>query len=217
VRSLARGGLLAALVLVLSLPSAAHADGDPASDVLYFGTVFFPYSTPVGQVERDRLKEVVDKARRAGYPIKVAVIAGKPDLGAVPSLFGKPQQYARFLAAEISLGKPGRLLVVMPAGYGYAGIGAKPGKEHSAIGGLAGPGSSGDQLSEAATAAVAALSRAAGHAVAAPAPLPHLGGTRASQGSNSRLWTLIGVGLAVACGLLVLTGVRRRSTRRREA
>jgi hypothetical protein len=211
---LARGGLLFALVLALAavVQGIARADGDPASDFLYFGTAFFPYSSPVGKVEQGRLNGVVAAARRAGYPIKVAVIAQKSDLGAVPGLFGKPQQYAEFLAAEIALGKPGRLLVVMPAGYGYAGIGAKPGKEGAALAGLAAPGTSGDQLTGAATAAVVALARAAGHPVAAPAGLPNVSGTSHS-GSSSRLWILVGIGLAVLLGVVVLTALSRRGRR----
>jgi hypothetical protein len=78
-------GLRLALVLaafaVLVVAAPARADGDPASDVLYFGTVFLPYSVPVGKIERQRLESVVAAARRAGFPIKVALIAKPDDLG----------------------------------------------------------------------------------------------------------------------------------------
>ena len=41
------------------------------------------------------------------------------DLGSVTSLWRKPQLYARFLSAELGLTYKGRLLVVMPNGFGY--------------------------------------------------------------------------------------------------
>jgi len=39
-------------------------------------------------------------------------------LGAIPSLFNKPNQYARFLGFELSAGFIGPLLIVMPSGFG---------------------------------------------------------------------------------------------------
>ena len=60
-------------------------------------------------------------AKRAGFPIKVALIASPVDLGVIPDLFGKPQQYADFLDQEISFQGKQPLLVVMAAGYGVAG------------------------------------------------------------------------------------------------
>ena len=37
----------------------------------------------------------------------------------MPSLFGKPQLYAKFLGTEISFQYTNRLLVVMPNGFGF--------------------------------------------------------------------------------------------------
>jgi hypothetical protein len=48
----------------------------------------------------------------------VAVIAGQIDLGTIPSLFGKPNQYAKFLGTELESLYVGPLLIVMPAGFG---------------------------------------------------------------------------------------------------
>ena len=39
--------------------------------------------------------------RREGYPVKVALIETKQDLGQYPQLFGKPQRYADLLASEL--------------------------------------------------------------------------------------------------------------------
>ena len=57
-----------------------------------------------------------------GLPLKVAIIHSPADLGAIPSIFGKPQGYANFLDREISFNGPVPLLVVMPDGYGVAGL-----------------------------------------------------------------------------------------------
>ena len=55
----------------------------------------------------------------AGFPIRVAIIASRSDLGAITGLWLKPRAYARFLGLELSLAYTGRLLVVMPNGFGF--------------------------------------------------------------------------------------------------
>ena len=47
-----------------------------------------------------RLAGLLDDSKRRGFPLKVAVIARRADLGAIPSLFGQPREYARFLGQE---------------------------------------------------------------------------------------------------------------------
>src|SRR5207302_1264602 len=64
--------------------------------------------------------DVTRRARRAGKPIKVAVIASPRDLGGVPSVFGNPTYYARFLGAELQFLYKGKLLIVMPQGAGLS-------------------------------------------------------------------------------------------------
>jgi hypothetical protein len=59
---------------------------------------------------------------RAQFAIKVALIASPADLGALPSLFGKPQKYADYLEEEIRFGGMQPLLVVMASGYGTVGL-----------------------------------------------------------------------------------------------
>ena len=113
-------GLGAAVV-----PGSARADGDPASDVLLGQDVFLPYS-PVAPAVQQHLYAVTAAARRAGYPLKVALISATTDLGVVPSLFGKPSSYAQFLSAELAGVVPGPVLVVMPSGFGLA-VQGKPG------------------------------------------------------------------------------------------
>jgi hypothetical protein len=109
--------VLVALVLLLSIAPVAVADGDPASDVLIDRNVFLPYPPPsaasAGSLERE-----VSAAYAKNFRVKVAVIAAPSDLGSIPSLFAKPDQYAAFLGQELELYYVGPLLIVMPAGYG---------------------------------------------------------------------------------------------------
>jgi hypothetical protein len=121
--SASRRGLVAALLVVAAslaagLP-AAHADGDPASDVLLFQDVYLPYDAPSKEVA-NHLGGVVAAAKERGYDVKVAVIQADADLGSVGVLFGQPQRYAVFLERELRLKPDHLLLVVMPSGYGVA-------------------------------------------------------------------------------------------------
>ena len=106
-------------------PASALADGDPASDVLIGENVYYPYSPAVSTTLQKRLDGETAAAARAHFPIKVALIATPADLGAMPTLFDKPQQYAHFLDQEISfLNVKPLLLVVMPNGYGAQHLGS---------------------------------------------------------------------------------------------
>ena len=103
---------------MLAVP--ALGDADPASDVLYTSTVFYSYDQLPSNAAQARLNETVKRATKAGFPIRVALIAKAPDLGGVTALWGKPHQYARFLGLELGFVYKGSLLVVMPAGLGYS-------------------------------------------------------------------------------------------------
>ncbi len=152
----------------------ARADGDPASDVLLSQDVFVPYSGMSATVER-RLFALCAAAAQAGYPLKIALIASRSDLGVVPALFNRPQAYARFLSAELGSVVREPVLVVMPAGLGLATQGramhaAPLPTTHVAAGGS-------DALATAALDAVPRLAAAAGHPVstAAAAAAPAAG------------------------------------------
>jgi hypothetical protein len=98
---------VATLAIVLA-PASALADGDPASDVLIGESVFYSYSPAVSAPLQTRLNREIAGAARAHFPIKVALIATPADLGAIPTLFGKPQQYAHFLDQETASSTSGR-------------------------------------------------------------------------------------------------------------
>ena len=116
-----RGGLATAVVLLVALmiPSAALADGDPASDVLVSQLAFVPADANASAQQQARLLVVLRAAQRAGFPVRVAIIPDSYDLGSVTALWGRPRDYARFLGIELAYVHRQRLLVVMPNGIGF--------------------------------------------------------------------------------------------------
>jgi hypothetical protein len=112
--------LLLLLVLGGSVPARALADVDPASDVLLVDNVFVPYQPRVCSKLQDQLNELAADAKRADYPVKVALIHSASDLGGAPELFGDPDGYAKFLYGEIEELIDGYVVIAMPGGFGMA-------------------------------------------------------------------------------------------------
>ena len=111
--------LVAAVVALAFLAPAALADGDPASDFLLSQSSFLsPYDGKIPTAQQKRIEAMLQSAKAQGFPLKLAVISTRYDLGAVPILFNKPQTYAKFLAQEDYYFWKDELLVVMPNGYG---------------------------------------------------------------------------------------------------
>lgn len=152
--------LFAALVTCAIVAGTARADGDPASDFLVLRNTYLPFATPSAAASSALESQVAD-VYHAKLRIKVAVIASKEDLGAIPSLFDKPTDYGSFLGAEIAQFYIGPLLIVMPAGYGIYDGGRSVDAELAVLGKQPQPASaSSDDLTTAATNAVAALFKA---------------------------------------------------------
>jgi hypothetical protein len=176
----------------------ARADGDPASDVLLNQDVFVPYSGMSATLER-RLFALCAAADRAGYPVRIALIASRSDLGVVPILFNRPQSYARFLSAELGSVVHGPVLVVMPAGLGLAAQGravstAALSATHVAAG-------ESDALATAALTVVPRLAAAAGHPVS-PAAVAAAPAAGASAGTvRHALIALLILGLLSGAGI----------------
>jgi hypothetical protein len=108
--------------------------------------------------------ERVRAINAAGYRLKVAVIASPSDLGSVPSLYGRPRYYARFLGIELGLIYKGSLLIAMPAGFGFYHHGRQTVAEDKALGPLR-TGSTEQTLVAATLKAVNAVTIATGHPV----------------------------------------------------
>jgi hypothetical protein len=174
-RGLAVVGVGAVLLLA---PAAASADGDPASDVLLEQDVFFPYDPPTSNGVARALLELTRRTRKAGWPVKVAIVATPDDLGAVASLFHFQDRYAGLLAKE--LGDDPRLLVVSPSGFSSRNLGDSVDRT---LRGLEPAGEGGDPLARQALRAVSRLAKASGHAVKTPSIDRSAAGRRAYRES----------------------------------
>jgi hypothetical protein len=183
--------LLLALVVGVAagvlVTAPAHADADPASDVLYTQSVFYSFAQLPSDGARKRLDDVVATAAKAGYPIRVALIAKPTDLGGVGALWAKPREYARFLGLELTFYYKGSLLVVMPQGLGYYRHGETPAAGYAALRGVQ-VQTGDDGLADTAVTGVARLAVAAGHRIDVP-PKTSSG---ASHSGRNRLIILLG-------------------------
>jgi hypothetical protein len=194
--------VLVVLVAFGTWPAAGLADGDPASDVLAFTSVFTPYVPPASAASQHALAQAVGAAQVANYPLRVAVIGAPSDLGSIPEFYGKPQQYATFLDQELVYTYKGPLLVVMAQGYGLAGQ-PLPKPVRDAVAALPRPASDDSTvLVTAAAHAVDAIRQAAAPASGAAATTA--GGHGASSATPVAVAVVIGAGLlVVAVGIVI--------------
>ncbi len=150
---------MALLAVLAGRAGPALADGDPASDYLVRADVALPFPAPSTQAAAPLLAQV-ESVYAAGYRIKVAVIAARSDLGSIPSLFGHPTEYAHFLGVELSTIYVGPLLIVMPTGFGIYNGGGSTVTAQRVLVGIHMHGTRADDLTRAATTAVALLLKA---------------------------------------------------------
>jgi hypothetical protein len=196
-------------------PEAALADGDPASDVLVYQPVFFPYRPAPHALQR-RLVGLVRSANQQGYGIRIAIVQSPRDLGSVPMLFGRPSVYARFLSSELSSVWRDRVLIVMANGYGLAQgahIVRSGGVEHIRENTTSGPdeavlrhlarpaGSSPAALVTAAGRALQALAARHDIALVAATGRPQGGGS-GSSGGDRALAAAVSAAVGLTAGLL---------------
>ncbi len=197
-RSRARVALLAAISITIlallsgALAESARADGDPASDVLVSQTFFLPQDAGVSVVQQAQLAALLVAARRDGYPIRVALIASRADLGSVTELWRHPQNYAQFLGQELALLYRGPLLVVMPGGFGFYRANATLVRERDVLGGIPSP-AAGTGLATVALTAVQRLSAASGH----PLPTPAATAVPKSTSTDTVSWIVFAAGSAL--------------------
>jgi hypothetical protein len=182
----------------------ARADGDPASDYLLGSQVFLPFDAKIPKAKQHELIATLADANRKGYKIRTAVIASPYDLGAVTSLWRKPQTYSRFLGEEIRFVYAKRLLIVMPNGLGYYWHGHPSAREQKLLAAIpVKPTPVG--LVDAAKQAVVQLAAADGIEVEAS------GATEPSRGTQRIIIVLVVVAVIV---VLVLLRVALRGRRK---
>lgn len=203
----------AALAIALAAAPAAHADGDPASDVLLSQDAFYPYQPNAVSTElQDALNGMLKNARTQGFGLKVAIIAARTDLGAVPQMLTTPQKYADLLTSEISFNEHPRVLVVLPAGLGGNNLGDRAGQ---ALEGLApDPDGGADGLTRTAMQAVRRLTVAAGKDVPLPAVATQSGDSGSGGGGGTSPLLVFGLPVllvVVAAGLAAARGRSREA------
>lgn len=197
--------VLAAASIAWMSSGVARAHGDPASEYLVDHAVFFPIRSPLSQVAQARLRSLVEQAKQRGYPIRLALIGSRFDLGTEADAWEKPRVYAAALDADLAYYYRGPLVVVMPAGLGFSHRGHSETADLRVLGSIH-VGSGGDALAAAAEQAVERLAAAHGVTVAPPAHVT----TPAARNRHDRI-----VIVAVAASVLLAWWLGRRLLRRR--
>jgi hypothetical protein len=200
--------LLAGVTAGLLVTAPAHADADPASDVLYAQSVFYSFTQLPSDSARKRLDDVVATATKAGYPTRVALIAKPTDLGGVGALWAKPREYARFLGLELTFYYKGPLLVVMPQGLGYYRHGKSAAAGYAALRGVQ-VQTGEDGLADTAVTGVARLAAAAGHRIEVP---PKASSGTGHSGRNRLIILLGAMILAPLLAAAYLLRIRKTSS-----
>lgn len=203
-------------IALAAWPGRALADGDPASDVLTETPVYFPADAGIPAARQEQLLKLVREAAGRGYPLRVALIAHRSDLGSIGALWSKPNVYSGFLGTELSLVFHGTLLVVMPDGYGVDVIGdpgaaAKTQAAAAPLIRLAPPGSGGAALADSAIIAVQRITSAAGVHLTVPAADARTAGP--SGGVDVLAWAGLAAGIVVLAAAWTAS-VRARPVRR---
>ncbi len=218
--------LLLVLLAILAAgahPSFARADGDPGSDVLVYQPLFLAGDAGVSVKQQVSLGGLLQAASRGGFPIRVAIIASRFDLGAVTGLWLTPRAYARFLGLELSLAYTGRLLVVMPNGFGFNWPGHPASAAYGTLGRIAiGPGGAG--LADAAQTAVKSLAASAGVKLPSPTDVSSGAGHTPEPASANSVHSapassvdmIVAVVAAALAAVAMLALLARRLLRRRQ-
>ena len=204
--------VLAVTALVAATTAAsAQAHGDLASEYLVDHDVFLPVHSSVPASTVASLASVLGAAAHDRLPVKVALIAKPADLGRRTSFFGHPQRYAQWVTEDMYADYHGRLLVVMPDGYG-ASVGGGPDPTLArAASRLAPAGAHPVAMVRAAIAAVRNLAAANGHALAAATARPAGHASTTARDRVKIAVILAALLLVVAAGSIVRR--RRRGLR----
>jgi hypothetical protein len=203
------------------LSPAARADGDPASDVLIYQNLFVATDANMPTGQQVELGNLLTSAANSGFPVRVAIIAQPDDLGAITALWDRPTAYASFLGIELSLAYTGRLLVVMPDGFGFYWHGHPTTAAYHVLAGQH-IDVGGDGLATTAEDAVRALAAASGVRLTAPSAPGAVAVPAGNPAVHTASWNVPGIVVVIvlfdlaigAAGVLLAlrAGVRIRLT-----
>jgi hypothetical protein len=197
----ARAAVAAAFV-ALAAAGVARADGDPASDFLVTQYAFVPLDGGIPSGDATQLKQLLLDAAARKFPVKVALIPKQDDLGAVTVLWRQPKQYARFLGQELFYVFRGKLVIVMPNGYGIYEHGKPTAADQKILDSLPLPASGADQ----ARSAIAAVQRLAARAGVV---LPRVAPAKSGGSTNRDRIVIVAAAAAVLVLAGLVTGARR--------
>ncbi len=190
--------LLATTLAWVAPPAFAH--GDPGSEYLSGHQLYVPFDLKAPAAKAQQLVAVVNEANRAGFSLRVALVWSRYDLGSRDVFWRKPQLYARYLEEDLRDAYAGRVLVVMPGGFGFSRLGHSTVSERAALSTISvEPSPTG--FVDSSLAAVRTLADASGVKLSrTPTPEP-------SSRGHDRLIILIA---ALAVVVLLRVGLRRR-------
>jgi len=216
-----------AVAVVVATPLAATAHGDPSSHYLETDVLYPGFADRPTQRTELQLLGLLYAARDAGYPLKVALVAGDQDLTEDPTMLGRPQAYAEFVVGELARAIPvsAPVLVLTPSGYGLAGNqpdadgrlhALTPATSVELLRGLPPVGGTGEAMARAAKVAARRLAAEAGHPlpthVAAAQPLHARAQPAGGEGSGPGLILPLGVFVGVFLAAAAVYEVQRRFT-----
>jgi hypothetical protein len=204
--------VLGVAVAVSLFGTSARAGHGTVSDVLLAQNVFLP-NEPVCPRLANALTKLTDRVVEEGYPLKVAIISSREDLGGASQYFDRPQDYAALLGSQIGFYRPGdalqtneSLLTVMPAGFGFVRSG-KAANVFLTVFGLEAPkGDHPNDLARAAIAAVRELAGAAGH------PVPKVSAECSSGGRSAALVYVVPIALILLAAAVIAVLARQRAS-----
>jgi hypothetical protein len=162
-------------LLVPGAAAAGGADGDPASDVLPTYPLFLGSAVDTKSKAAAQLDALVKEAKQRGFPINVVLISRLADLGSANYLWNDPNNYADFITGEIACCVHGRILIVMPGGFGVTYVGHSAVSDRKVVAKLPAPGKI-KNLLPASIEAVRRLAAASGVQLAVPDVEPVPGG-----------------------------------------
>lgn len=184
------------VLLLVALPSNAHAHGADAAQALLGQDTSYPIGVPLPL--RRALDGMVRQARAKGYSIKVALVQDRFDVPQ-PQWLYDAQAYADALTQTLGFRTPERVLTVHPVGFGGNNLGEAPANALTELD----TDTSGqlDRLAIKAMRAVARLTEVAGRPVA----LPAVARQDPDDGGGVPVWLIVGGVVALLGGGLGLT------------
>jgi hypothetical protein len=169
--------------------------------------VFIPTDVKFPTAKKQQLTALLAAANEQGFAIRAALIANSYELGAVPQLWRRPRVYAAFAGEELKVEAKyrGRILVVMPNGFGFHWEGHSPAPAYAVLEQI--PIRAGNAgLIDAAIGGVRRLAADAGVTVRVPSDVE----TTSERNRRDRVTVIVAALAGLAVVVVLREGLRRR-------